>query len=847
MGIKDCKDRLKEVMKGRPEEEVNAVFKEAAKIFRNNENVSPEELAANIGNILKEAELDRKIRARSKIINELAKSNMRKFIDGFDDPIEGMESYLVGVNKLGAGNRNSVAALQESLKEGYLSKFSNGVAALGRDIEDAFTRGDLDDSIVDAMWASKDPKALAKIDPRAVKVAEQLKKVQNIARVDANRAGSFIGEDPSYVVRQTHDMDKIRAADEKEWIKEVTEMLDPKTFDGVEDIQEFMESVYFNLSLGHHHGSGSVGGGKSRANIATRTSQERVLHFKDSASYKAYHKKYGRGSLPDLVMSGLMMSAQNTALMRKMGTNPRANFESVMEEVTKKVKKSQKGKGTAKIKWENHKVGVLDNYFRTVSGETSIPASQMSAEIGQYIRGINTLKMLGGVVMSAIPDTAFSVAELNYQGRSVLSNWATMIGGVGGFIGDTFKSIKNNKLTPLTDSQRRVMKELEISLDSMTGAFRSRFDANGDPLNGRVSSAMRTFFRYNGLTLWTDSMRGASMVGMSHHLGSYVGSKFTDIHPDLARVLNQYNIGKLEWEVINKVGAKTVEGADGKYLTPESMMEASDNTIRNYVHAKGVKTATQFQMNKAREELRDSLRTFYVDRSQYAVIEPDKKTQAMTLRGTQAGTIGGEVLRHVMQFKSFPFAVMQKVYGREILGRESAVSSAVAMSQLIVASTLLGYISTVLADIGKNKTPRDPEELETWVASFLKGGGAGIWGDFLFGDLKSRTGNDPLTTFLGPTFSQGVQGVRALGDLKESTLEGEGEEALSTVFKAAYKNAPTALSLAMPQFSLLNTFYSKAAMDNLIFYNVMESLDPGYKREMEKRMKSRTEQEFLIK
>jgi len=233
---------------------------------------------------------------------------------------------------------------------------------------------------------------------------------------------------------------------------------------------------------------------------------------------------------------------------------------------------------------------------------------------------------------------------------------------------------------------------------------------------------------------------------------------------------------------------------------------------------------------------------YYVDRSQYAVIEPDMKTRATMLRDTQPGTVGGEFMRSVMQFKSFPFAIAQKIWGREMRGRESKWSGAKGMAEYLVAATFFGYIAMSAKDLAKNRTPRPAGDPKAWAAAFIQGGGAGLYGDFIFGDTKTRFGGGFVSALAGPSAGTVDRIATIVGRAKTGDTD-----AGKDLFRLLYQSAPAAAGMVFPAATALNAAYSKAVLDNLIYYNVMEGLSPGYKRRMERRLKKQNDQEILIK
>ena len=54
------------------------------------------------------------------------------------------------------------------------------------------------------------------------------------------------------------------------------------------------------------------------------------------------------------------------------------------------------------------------------------------------------------------------------------------------------------------------------------------------------------------------------------------------------------------------------------------------------------------------------------------------------------------------------------------------------MGQLLMGTTVLGYVSMCANKMLKDEAIPDPEDGKVWKAALLKGGGLGLYGDFLF-------------------------------------------------------------------------------------------------------------------
>ena len=115
-------------------------------------------------------------------------------------------------------------------------------------------------------------------------------------------------------------------------------------------------------------------------------------------------------------------------------------------------------------------------------------------------------------------------------------------------------------------------------------------------------------------------------------------------------------------------------------------------------------------------------------------------------------------------------------------------------------------------------------------AAFLQGGGAGIYGDFIFGEMRNRFGGGVLNTVAGPVFGTAEDIMDIYGRVKA------GDDAAAKAFRVAVNNTP-----------FLNMFYTRMALDYLLLYNIQEQLNPGYLRRMERRIEKENGQTFLIK
>lgn len=231
---------------------------------------------------------------------------------------------------------------------------------------------------------------------------------------------------------------------------------------------------------------------------------------------------------------------------------------------------------------------------------------------------------------------------------------------------------------------------------------------------------------------------------------------------------------------------------------------------------------------RAREELALKLDAMYADRVDYAVLQAGVDERAIVTGGTLPGTEIGEAVRLITQFKSFPVAMLNKSWGRTLYGETGRPAKVAAVIHQLTASILLGYVAQSLKEMSRGREPRDPTNPATWVAAMAQGGGAGIYGDFLFG-AYSRTGNTALETAAGPFFPTASD----LFNIAYGIREGEDPSA-------------AALRLVTANTPFLNLAYTRWAIDYLVLFNLQEAMSPGYLQRHERRLARENSQKYLL-
>ncbi len=195
-----------------------------------------------------------------------------------------------------------------------------------------------------------------------------------------------------------------------------------------------------------------------------------------------------------------------------------------------------------------------------------------------------------------------------------------------------------------------------------------------------------------------------------------------------------------------------------------------------------------------------------------------------------------------MIFKGFPLKATMAVSGRvgEIARTKGAASGSWYLFNLLAQTAFLGYIGMTAKDWLSGKTRKQlttdgKVNYDVVLASLAKGGGLGIYTDFLFAEYDKRY-RSIIGTFAGPALNE----LDTIASLKTKAWNvATGEEKPESLGLDAVK----ALESNIP---LINMFPIKPIVDNLIWWHIKEGLSPGIMRRRERIMEKENHQEYWV-
>ncbi|WP_409242095.1 hypothetical protein [Enterobacter hormaechei] len=644
---------------------------------------------------------------------------------------------------------------------------------------------------------------------KAKKGAKAWADVTELLRRRFNDAGGDIGYLENWGIPQHHSMEKVGRATREQWVSDVIGKLDRKYY--IKEDGQLMSDAEVTAFLGEAYNTIATGGLNKLSDSgmrlygarANRGNASRQIHFKDADSYLEYQRQYGDRSLWEVMVGHLEGISKDIALVETYGPNPDHVFRAILDEVTAETA-TVNPQRTGQVK---RMANSTENLYNFISGKTQPIANPHIAQWSDNIRNWLVASRLGSALLASFSDL----------GTMYLSAKVTNL---------PMNQLFRNQLEAMDPTNRTELaraRRAGLAMESLLGSVNRWAMDNMGPSKARWAAT--AVMRASGLTAWSDAHKRAYGVTMMGSLGEVVSRS-----PDLRsldggdfRILKSKGITEQDFSVWKLADQEDWGKGNNTMLTPESIMRIPDDAVKHLGAPERVKFEAMRKLLGAVAEEVDM-----------AVITPGAREKMITGGGLQRGTWKGELVRSVFLFKSFPISVVMRHWSRA-MGMPSAGGRAAYIGAFIASTTILGALSQQLNDMASGRNPREmtgEDAPKFWLGALLKGGGLGLYGDFLLSD-HTRYGGGALASMLGPVAGL-VDDVVKLGQgIPLNAVEGKPEQTGGDLVKLGKGLIPGA-----------NLWYAKAALDHMIFNQLQEYFSPGYLRKMEQRSKKEFNQTY---
>jgi hypothetical protein len=611
--------------------------------------------------------------------------------------------------------------------------------------------------------------------------------------------GVPIGWLDDHVTTQTHDSAAIGKAGFDTWFNDIRPLLnDDRTFISADTNKqrEFLEAVYNSIKSGKRNVVELVSEpGVGRKSLASKISQSRQLHFRDSAAWIEYNKKYGHSNAVQAIVQGVERLSDSLELIKVFGANPDGTFKRLLER-----QDFDPGQRT-----------MLKSEYNQVSGAAFEVANPALHKWTQGIQAIQNLSKLGSAIFSSTTDPIYVAFTQHYHGKNIFTAYYNAFLNIG--VGRLLQRGKSKEIEMFA-------RKLGLGFDGVIGSAASRWSGAKDSTEF-MQGAVNNFFRLNGLSGWTNFYREGSAYLMASDMADATKLNWDKLAPNYKRLLERYGITDTDWKDIAGLPFEKINGLD--VISPTRVFDEIE-----------LGNITGDAIPRSRE-LAEKIQQVLISENEFAILQPGANERAFMGRlfsgdeGIQAGTRSAMATKLFWQFRSFGLTMLFRQWPR-------AYEMGLPSFYHLVPMVIMGYGAMAMKDILKGRDLKSPDDMadlgKIIAASVLQSGFGGIAGDFLFNDYRQYS-----TSFLdlaagpsGSTLNDLVEFGAATADMAAG---GDPVDAAAAGWRAVKGNIPYA-----------NWWASRTLFDYLINYQVQEILNPGSLRRMERRFKQKNNQDY---
>ncbi|MCF6368346.1 hypothetical protein [Rhizobium halophilum] len=586
-------------------------------------------------------------------------------------------------------------------------------------------------------------------NPTAKALAGALSGVLEDLRLRFNAAGGNIPKRQDWGITHTHNRRAIRklgrtpAEAREKWKAFIRPLLDPDQMtnpntgetvgaDGLDASLDYVFETITSDGWAHRRPEARRFG---KGKVASRYQDGRFLIFRDAESWLAYNEKFGDQDPIGAIFNQINSVARDIAAMERFGPNPDASIEWIKQAVQVSIGRQQAGAldvagmppGMSATKWAGYR---LDGLWRALRGrETVLDAP---AKISGDIRNLATSAMLGSTgILAASTDPFVAAASRRLAGLPV----ARSLGGIiKRFASDGDRRAMARRAF-MWDDYLHTMNEQARFVDQMFGHDWSRY------LTDRALT-------WNALIPLTDARRRLEATAWHETLGGYAekGTDWLDLPPLLQKTLEGFGFTPDDWHRM-RAGID-----DMGFLDPGGVFD---------------KTGDRALAEKYAELIHQW--------SERSVPSGDPRIKSVLTGGTPRGTILGELAEFGSQFLSFGMSFtarqLEAIYVYSMLSKSRGgriTRGAWFFASMAVPLTIGAAFYTQVLNVLNGKDPEDMTEASFWGKAFVKGGGGGLFADFVnraenrYGQSFAETLPGPGAAFIGDTLDLSLRSIQSI-------------------------------------------------------------------------------------
>lgn len=436
----------------------------------------------------------------------------------------------------------------------------------------------------------------------------------------------------------------------------------------------------------------------------------------------------------------------------------------------------------------------------TLTGELSTPVNPSFAALGSTYRGVVSAPLLKWATALQVGDTAIQAQHLQ---RQYGVNFA--------------KTGVNNLAAMFPNSQRkRSLAQWGIAIDGITSQLRQAHDDVGY-VPPTLDKMIDFSYKVNGLQLVDNALRRSSVeLALDAAITAVQEGRFGD---EALAVFSRYGLN--DRELLERVFTEAaITLPDGRKMLDRSMVEVVAPTEVSKIYA--------------------AIRQIEMD----STMVPAEFERAMISLGTRPGTLSGEILRFLGQFKSFPIMMHSRIAPRIV--KDAGIAGLASVFATIMA---LNYVSDSIKKKAQGRDPLPLFNARTWFEIAVRSGALGIAD--LAVDPTNPTAVQATSRFVGPgigaAFKQIVGGL-AVPAAISAAIAGDDDD-FERNMKKVWKGVGTVVPSGGP---ILNArVFGGRSLIDIVTEEAMGGvpelwymIDPDERERTERRIQSQQEKQF---
>lgn len=486
-------------------------------------------------------------------------------------------------------------------------------------------------------------------------------------------------------------------------------------------------------------------------------SQNMFFYWKDMESWMTYNKDYGRGNLFNAMLSDTQGSSNKIGMAEMFGSNPTATYNDLaqIENETNPVGASRKNQAKLAFNW--------------VSGQDRAPVNPNVASFFSALRALTSgAKLIGVVTFQSLPDIANGIMFAHRWGYDYFKAYGTYLSGMFNAIPTEERKFLANAFKEMTDTHLGYM---------------ARFMEAND-VSGVLNDMNATLYRATLMEALDRGNKLSAIQLQSRILGENAKLEFDGLSDQMKKMLGKFNISDSEWNVLRN---HTVNFKGKNLFTMDAMESLSNDDLRKIYGFENVEQP----LYQLRQELYRKVYSMFDVASENSVLTPGAFMKAMSTFGSQSGTVHGEILRSIMQFKMYPLEFVDRVLYQG-LQHADGVQAKIMFGALLFGATLpMSYLSIYLGNLGKGKTIPDWDRMsfgdKIEFSKNLLLPGIGIMGSFYSPDKPYLQAGSFFTT---PAIQLLYDSIKLPYRISEGAEQGDMKKIAQAFEKVAHNVIP---------------------------------------------------------